>query len=85
MAKVQISIDDKLLSRIDTYADENYISRSGLISMGMSEYLNTKETMLLIKNLNLAVQKIADQGIVDDDTLQDIQDFQRLCKMVTRQ
>lgn len=85
MAKVQISIDDKLLERIDNYADENYISRSGLISMGMSEYLTSKETMLLVKNLGLAVQKIADQGIVDDDTMREIEDFERLCKIISRQ
>lgn len=85
MAKVQISIDDKLLERIDCYADENYISRSGLITMGMSEYLNSKETMSLIKNLGLAIQKIADQGTVDEKTMQEIEDFGRLCKMVSRQ
>ncbi len=83
MAKVQISIDDKLLERIDSYADENFISRSGLISMGMCDYLNGKETMRLIKNLGLAVQKIADQGTVDDETLRQIEDFERLCKIVS--
>lgn len=83
MAKVQISIDDKLLDRIDCYADENYITRSGLISMGMSEYLNSKETMRLIKNLNVAVQRIADQGTVDDDTMRQLEDFERLCKIIT--
>ena len=83
MAKVQISIDDKLLDRIDSYADENYITRSGLISMGMSEYLNSKETMRLIKNLNVAVQRIADQGTVDDDTMRQLEDFERLCKIIT--
>lgn len=83
MAKVQISIDDKLLERIDTYAEENFISRSGLISMGMCDYLNSKETMRLIKNLGVAVQKIADQGIVDDDTMKQIEDFERLCKIVS--
>lgn len=83
MAKVQISIDDKLLDRIDCYADENYITRSGLISMGMSEYLNSKETMRLIKNLNVAVQRIADQGAVDEDTMRQLEDFERLCKIIT--
>lgn len=83
MAKVQISIDDKLLDRIDCYADENYITRSGLISMGMSEYLNSRETMRLIKNLNVAVQRIADQGAVDEDTMRQLEDFERLCKIIT--
>lgn len=83
MAKVQISIDDELLSKIDCYADENYITRSGLISIGMSEYLNSKETMRLIKNLNVAVQRIADQGTVDEETMRQIEDFERLCKIIS--
>ena len=83
MAKVQISIDDKLLDRIDNYADENYISRSGLISMAMCDYLNSKETMRLIKNLGVAVQKIADQGTIDEETMRQIEDFERLCKIVS--
>ena len=84
MAKVQISIDDELLERIDNYAEENYISRSGLISLGMVEYLKSKEVMMLIKNLGLAVQKIADQGVVDDATMKEIEDFERLCNMISR-
>lgn len=83
MAKVQISIDDRLLQRIDNYADDNFISRSGLISLAMCEYLNSKEVIGLVKNLNVAVQKIADTGIVDCETLNELHDFQRICKMVT--
>ena len=38
--KVQVSLDEKLVERIDIYADAHYMSRSGLISFLMSEYLN---------------------------------------------
>ena len=31
--KVQISIDDELVKRVDNYADKNYLTRSGLISL----------------------------------------------------
>lgn len=85
MAKVQISIDDKLLDRIDSYANDCCISRSGLISMGMTQYLNSNEVMVLIRNLGRAVQKIADEGLVDESTMKEIEDFERLCKIVTRQ
>lgn len=85
MAKVQISIDDKLLERIDKYADNNYTSRSGLISLGMAEYLNSKEVIGLVKDMSLAVRKIADNSVVDDSTMEKLEDFERLCKMLTRQ
>ena len=38
--KVQVSLDERLVDRIDNYADANYMSRSGLISFVMSLYLN---------------------------------------------
>ena len=55
MAKVQISINDNLLKRLDDFADENYTSRSGLIQTAVTEYLNTREVLMLVKNISLAV------------------------------
>ena len=57
MAKVNITISDDLLKRIDEYADDNYTSRSGLISIATAQYLNANETMGLVKNLSLAIGK----------------------------
>lgn len=85
MAKVQISIDDKLLERIDKCADDNYTSRSGLISLGMADYLNTKEVIGLVKDMAFTVRKIADNNAVDDDTLKQLEDFERICKILIRQ
>ena len=45
MAKVQISIDDVLLSEIDSFAEKNYQTRSGFISMACSEYIRTMKAM----------------------------------------
>lgn len=38
--KVQVSLDEKLVERIDNYAFANYMSRSGLISFATTQYLN---------------------------------------------
>lgn len=85
MAKVQISIDDELLKRIDKCADDNYTSRSGLISLAMADYLNSKEVFSLVKDMAFAVRKIADNNVVDDDTMKQLEDFERICKMMIRQ
>lgn len=82
MAKVNITISDDLLKRIDEYADDNYTSRSGLISIATAQYLNANETMSLVKNLSLAIGKIADTGVVDDETMEMINDFERFTKLV---
>lgn len=80
--KVQVSLDDNLVSRIDSYADANYMSRSGLISLATTQYLNQVEVMMLIKDMSLAMRKIADTGNVDHDTLEKLEDFERFCKLV---
>lgn len=81
--KVQISLDDNLMTRIDAYADANYMSRSGLISLATAQYLNQAEMMLLIKDMSLAMRKIADSGKVDKDTLEKLEDLERFCKVAT--
>lgn len=82
MAKVQISIDDKLLERVDKYAEANYTSRSGLISLATTQYLNSNEVLLLVRDMALSMRKIADNNCVDDETMEKLQDFERLSRMM---
>ena len=41
--KVQVSVPDGLLERIDAYCDKNRYTRSGFISLCVSQYLDAKE------------------------------------------
>lgn len=83
--KLQVSLDDKLVERIDNYADNNYMSRSGLISFATAQFLNQAEVIGLVKDMSLAMRKIADNQCVDEDTIRQLEDFERLCKMLTIQ
>ena len=80
--KVQITLDDKLMERIDCYADENYMSRSGLISVACTKFLNEADAIAAIKNVSFAIRKIADEGKLDDDTRHQLEDFERICKII---
>lgn len=84
MAKINISIDDNLLTRIDELAAENYTSRSGFISMGMNEFIKGKEVASAIKSMGLAMKKIASAGQIDDDTQKQLESFQAICDMLTK-
>ena len=83
MAKVQITLDDKLLDRIDTYADENYMSRSGLVSLAATQFLNSADITKAVKDLSLAMRKIADTGTVDHETMEQLEDFERVAQYLT--
>ena len=83
MAKVQISVDDELLKRIDNYSDRNYLSRSGLITLACSQYLNQAEVVTAVRDMALCMRKIADAGTVDSETQKQLEDFERLAQLLT--
>lgn len=80
--KINISMDDELMKRIDDYADANYMSRSGLISTACVEFLNSKDLLLTMKEMTLAMKKIADKGEIDAETQEKLEDFERMCSML---
>ena len=82
MAKVQISIDNELLARIDKYADDNYMSRSGLISLATSQFLNQADTIQAIKELSACMRKIVANGTVDHETKEQLEEFEAFAKML---
>lgn len=80
--KVGITLDEELLRRIDDYADDNYLNRSSLISLATTQFLNTSDVTRAIKDVALAMRKIADTGEVDEETQKQLEDFERLSKMM---
>lgn len=83
--KMQISLDDSLAKRIDDYADKNYMSRSGLISLACAQFLNSAEVVGVVKEMGVAINKIADMGGVDEDTQKQIEDLGRTMKFLVQQ
>jgi len=51
MKKITISINDELLDRLDTYAAENYLNRSGVISLSVKQYLDGQQMISELTNL----------------------------------
>lgn len=80
--KINITIDEELLSRVDDYADENYMNRSSLISLATTQFLNAADVTSAIKSMAFAMRKIADAGEIDDETRKQLEDFERLSRML---
>ena len=80
--KVNITLDDELMQRLDNFADKNYMSRSGLVSLAVTQYLNANEMILAVKDMALCMRKIADTGVVDHETMEQLEDFERFAKML---
>lgn len=80
--KVGITLDENLVTRIDRFADENYMSRSGFISLACTHYLNSVEVTKAIKDLSVCMRKIADTGKLDCETIEQLEDFERLANVL---
>lgn len=80
--KVQISIDDGLMKRVDDFADENYMNRSWLFSMAVTQYINQNAAFKALQDLAVSMRKIADNGAIDDETRAELEDFERFAKML---
>lgn len=83
--KLQVSLNDTLVARIDKVAKENYMSRSGLISQATSTYLGQLEMVIAVRDLSLAMNKIADKGEIDPETKEKLEDFTRLANLLAKQ
>lgn len=83
MAKIGITMDDELLSRLDQVADEQYSTRSGLITLCVLNYLNSIEVQKAFGKTSLALDRISKLGFIDKKTLQELEDIKRLLELVS--
>lgn len=81
--KVNITLDEELLQRIESFADENYLTRSGLITLATSQYLIQAEASRAIVDLSLTMRKIAETGTISEDQLKELENFERFARMLS--
>lgn len=73
--KVNITLNDDLLARIDKYSGENYMTRSGFVSHACNQYLAQVEMADLMKNCSAALATIARTGSCDPETMKQLEEF----------
>ena len=81
--KVQMSLNDELVKRVDKYAADNYLTRSATVSIALSQFLSAHELTAFVRDISLAMRKIADTGVVDDDVMRKLEDFDRMAKLLS--
>jgi len=76
--KVTISVEPKLLERIDNFADENGMTRSGFISLAVKKYLEAEAAMpSMTKIMTKLAELMADKtGMTDEEKLEAVNALQ---------
>lgn len=80
--KVGITLNDELLKRMDDYAKQNYMTRSGLISVAVTDYLNTSEASRALVSISQTMREISKTGKLSKTAKQQIEDFYRLASLL---
>lgn len=80
--KVNITFDEELLARIDEHSDDNYMSRSGVVNLAVAQYLNAVQVQKAFVDMSVSMRKIADNNEVDAESMSQLEDFERLAKML---
>lgn len=81
--KVNVTIDEGLLERIDEYAEDNFITRSGLVQLAMSQFLTANEATKALVEISLSLKKIAQSGSFSEDDLRRLQGLEQLAIMLS--
>lgn len=58
--KLNVTIREDLLERMDNYADDNGMTRSGLIAVAVTQYLNAVEAMPSVNKLLNAMAAVSE-------------------------
>lgn len=82
--KVNITLNDDLLAKVDQYADENGMTRSGLVAVALGDYLSARELTSAIKSIAFTMEDISSKGEVDEEAQKKLDDFQRLVNLLYR-
>lgn len=82
MAKLSISLDDKLLARVDEYAEHNYLTRSGCISQALAQMLTADEVARALSSLAVTMAKISENGTIDEQSRKELQEFSAVAALV---
>jgi len=85
LKRVNLNIPQELIDRLDEYAKENYTTRSSVMCQACDQYLVAKEMQKLFTQMNVVLKKLSAAETIDEETKQQLADFERLSKMLTGQ
>lgn len=85
--KINITVPDTLLEKVDAYAEKNAMTRSGLIQLAVSQYLQAQEMMPNLNNAfalmgSLAKRAASENGINSAAFEQELNDLQESQKQL---
>lgn len=70
--RIQVSMDDDLVAKIDAYCEQYYMSRSGFFSFVANQHLIKDEISKTLSALRLAMVKVSEGKDLSDDEVKNL-------------
>ncbi|MDE5583646.1 MAG: hypothetical protein K2J08_08070 [Ruminococcus sp.] len=83
MVRVNLSLSEELVAKLDKYAKDNFMTRSALVSFACNQFLTSFEIVDLMRQATLCMREIADKGIADEKAMKELEDMEYLLKLIT--
>lgn len=81
--KFSVSMPDELVKKLDVLADENFCSRSGVITIAVREWVASEEAKKVLPALTEAIKSAAAGRDLTDSQQRDLDLFMALSQAVT--
>ena len=82
--RVNMTLNNELLERIDNYAKSNYMNRSSDVSFACNQFLISNELQSLLVDMKRALQTIANKETITDEQLKELEKFENICDLITK-
>lgn len=79
--KFMVSMDDELFERLDNFADRNYITRSGAVTMAVNQFIMADDMRRAICDMAVTMRRIAESNEIDEKSKADLKAFEMLAQM----
>ena len=79
--KISVSLSEKLVNQLDDFSSENGLSRSAAISMAVTSFLTSRETVSAMRGLSDKMQELISKGI--PATQEEMAQLDAISKVIT--
>lgn len=80
--KVNYSIDDDVVARINENADKLHMSRSCFVSLACCTYMNSLEMQRAVSEMAICMRRIADNNEIDEQSKSELEHFAALAELL---
>lgn len=79
--KVNISVPDELMVRVDQYAKKHFCTRSGLMSLALARYLHEVEAVQAMMSIAEVLQSVAEKNELDEESRRQLDALQAVVNL----